>query len=133
MARDTLPDADPACLPVFQPHWWHRQDRLDARPVVWSLYNRPEDWEWKRYYGDVVSDAILVHKPSKHEFWVATGIGFYRLHDANCSCHRDTAGWFQRFQQYAFHRAFRHWRRTYDPQTRGLQLIKAQFASHFVY
>jgi hypothetical protein len=29
-------------LPRFAVRFWYRRDRLDARPVIWSLRNRPQ-------------------------------------------------------------------------------------------
>jgi hypothetical protein len=107
-------------LPTFRKLPWFRANRLDARPVAWSLRNRPEDWEWEH------EDYTIKHKPSNHVFWIANGWGFYALYEANCSC-MSTRGKFQRFQQFMFGRAFKHWRRnhgeSYDPD---------HFASHFV-
>lgn len=113
-------DTKPAELPTFRPRWWHREDRLDARPVMWSLRNRPEEWEWRH------QPYTITHRPSKHTFWVGNGWGFYSLYDADCSCTR-SRGRFQRFQQGAFGRAFRQWRRQQAPI-----IDQAQFAAHFV-
>lgn len=43
--------------PVFGPRW-HSRSRLDIRPVLWSLRNRPEEWQQGEY--------TLIHAPSKH-------------------------------------------------------------------
>ena len=116
-------------LPIFKRRRWFKDNRLDARPVAWSLRNRPEDWE---YPAD--SRRRLIHKPSKHEFWVSKwnvdGYGFYRLLEANCSCmSRSERGKFQPFQQGLFGRAYKHWRRQYD-KSNGVDA--EQFAAHFV-
>ena len=109
-------------LPTFEPRWWYRGDRLDARPVAWSLRNRPDDWQWHH------QPYTIEHKPSRHVFWVGNGWGFYRLYEANCSCtSRSRRGHFQRFQQGVFGRAYRHWRRHQAPP-----VDPQQFASHFV-
>jgi len=34
--------------PVFKWRWWYSDDRLDIRPVLWSLRNHPEEWEITR-------------------------------------------------------------------------------------
>lgn len=107
-------------LPTFKRRWWFKRDRLDARPVIWSLYNRPDDWEQTSQYR-------LTHKPSRHVFWVGNGYGFYGLYEANCSClSTSNRGRFQPFQQRAFHRAFLTWR---TPQLRE---NADHFAAHFV-
>lgn len=41
----------PKPLPTFKPRWWYNPRRLDARPVIWSLYNRPEEWTVSNYDG----------------------------------------------------------------------------------
>lgn len=114
-------EAVPASRPTFPRKWWFKSDRLDARPVAWSLYNRPDDWKLSD------SECRLIHTPSNHKFWVGNGLGSYRLYDANCSCFsRSNNGKFQIFQQVTFHRAFRHWNgaaNAVDPE---------HFAGHFV-
>src|SRR5258708_16177680 len=52
-------------LPTFEPRWWYRADRLDARPVIWSLKNRPE--EWTVNYGGR-PHYYLKHHPTNHTF-----------------------------------------------------------------
>lgn len=64
-------------LPTFKPRWWYSDQRFDARPVVWSLRNRPEEWEavdssfssgpgWSPVTGRYPDG--LRHKPSGHIF-----------------------------------------------------------------
>lgn len=109
-------------LPTFVPRWWHRRDRLDARPVAWSLRNRPQDWEWR------TEDTTIVHKPSKHVFWVGNGPMSYRLYDADCSC-TTTRGKFQRMQaRWVFGSAYQHWRTNHA----RAQFNPEHFAAHFV-
>jgi hypothetical protein len=115
----------PAKLPTFKPRWWYSSQRLDARPVAWSLINRPEDWEWGRYPNGEDGRLIILHKPSVHEFWVGSGRGFYRLHSADCGC-SSTRGRFQHFQQGLFHRAFTQWQDAHS------NYDTAHFADHFV-
>lgn len=62
--------AEPPKLPTFEPRWWHKPGRLDARPVMWSLRNRPDEWE----PADRPPVWLLRHKPSGHVFH----IGAYR-------------------------------------------------------
>src|SRR5262245_46164259 len=100
IAAVSVTEADET-LPAFKRRWWHSARRLDARPVVWSLRNRPQDWEWAH------REYTIRHKPSDHVFWVANGPGFYALYEANCSCtSRSDRGRFQRLQQWTCHFAF---------------------------
>lgn len=109
-------------LPVFKPLPWFRDDRLDARPVAWSLRNRPDDWD------EATPGYTIRHKPSDHTFWIWNGKGYYSLYAADCSCTtRSDRGRFQRFQQGIFHRAYRHWLRHRPPPVDA-----EQFAAHFV-
>src|SRR5690348_2170400 len=41
------PKAEARPLPIFKRRWWHSKNKLDARPMIWSLYNHPEEWEWR--------------------------------------------------------------------------------------
>lgn len=100
-------------LPTFKPRWWFRTGCLDARPVIWSIYNHPDEWTPTRY--------CLLHKPSQHEFWIDGRCHLYR---ANCSC-TSNGGNFQPFQQRAFRRAVRWWRAS--------QINTDGFAGHFVH
>ncbi len=63
-------------MPEFKPKWWYRSDRLDARPTIWSLENRPEEWR-------VVfqSDSVR-HEPSDH-YYTTYGTMF-----SMCTCSR---------------------------------------------
>lgn len=67
-------DAPKPTMPIFKRKWWYLADRLDARPVIWSLENKPEDWEAPAFTGSVR------HKPSDH-FYTSSGTMF-----ANCDC-----------------------------------------------
>lgn len=81
-------DAKPK-LPTFTKGWrfWWSDTRLDARPVIWSLYNHPEEWE-------VENDTpgyrtTIIHKPSRHVFVVGRFLDGEktRLRDSHsCSC-----------------------------------------------
>lgn len=110
-------------LPVFKRRWWHRSDRLDARPVLWSLRNRPEEWR--------PSYLTVLHVPSGHEFWCTWPCnGLYR---AGCSC--DTRGeenHFQVFQSFWFRLAAQRFVRAYREAERPASERAAQFASHFI-
>lgn len=117
-ARESKP------APVFGRRW-HSFSRLDIRPVLWSLRNRPEEWEQSEYR--------LTHTPSQHTFWIGNGFWFYSLHDANCSCTQVSGGKFSFIQkiQFSFAR-----RRVSEIQRslRSAQLAKinAQFSEHFM-
>lgn len=126
--RADVVETTKAPLPRFRPRWWFRSDRLDARPVAWSLRNHPEEWRWRQYGPGSFSDSVIEHIPSKHMFWVHMR-GYYRLHaDVDCSCtSASQGGRFQKFQQRMFGRAFRHWLRHQRPV-----VDSDQFAAHFV-
>lgn len=120
LAAAQSPPAEQPSVPVFPKRWWHSRKRLDIRPVLWSLRNRPGEWS--------VGEYRLLHVPSKHEFWIANGRGSYRLYHADCSCSSANRR-FSFLQQFLFHSAFRDWQRL----TRLDQDdINKQFASHFI-
>lgn len=111
-------------LPQFKPR--RNQSRLDFRPVIWSLRNRPDEWEWGHGH------YCIVHKPSRHEIWVSSGLEYYNLYNAGgCSCTRLSTrtkpSWWDRRR---FHSAFKAWRRSHG-QTDSAA-INRQFAAHFI-
>ena len=118
-------------LPEFKPRWWYSPDRLDARPVVWSLKNRPHEWNWRNYALDgsppTYSDMMLTHVPSQHHFWIGSAPYHYpRLDDDTiCSCATLSGRW-QMWQNPALRKAIREW----VAQKRGN--VFENFASHFV-
>jgi hypothetical protein len=121
----TKSDADTTpALPTFKPRWWYEPDRLDARPVIWSLRNRPQEWE-------ALHRGIFLrvrHKPSGHAF--VADICDTGLEDGNrCGCARST-GKFQIFQNWAFRRAARAFRDLPENQSHH---DPVHFASHFVH
>lgn len=117
------PDSYEAKMPVFGARW-HSWSRLDIRPVLWSLRNRPEEWEQLKYR--------LVHKPSNHQFWTANGLFFYSLHDANCSCTKVRGGGFSLIQKLQFAFARRHVLAIARRQASAeLAQINAHFTEHF--
>jgi len=122
-AQETVPAP---VLPTFRPRWWYRNYRLDARPVAWSLRNRPEDWRWN------TEGITLRHVPSDHVFWIANGS--YSLYTANCSCQKNTRGRFQRFQAlFVFRPAYRYWLRWQRlKQQQEMTHDPAHFAEHFI-
>ena len=107
-------------LPSFNPRWWYRSDRLDARPVIWSLKNRPEDWEQGEY------PWLIRHHPTGHVFSM---IPVRLVGPEDCSCvHRSNQGRFQLFQCFALERAI--WRKLHPPRP---PIDHEQFSAHFVY
>lgn len=87
--------------PPFSPRWWYNPTKVDARPVIWSLYTRPKDWK--------IGSHRAIHVPSGKEFWIANGIWFYHLDVLGVLGSRDEV-YFQPFQKFAFHRAYRYMR-----------------------
>lgn len=118
--------------PQFGPQPWHSRGYLDARPVIWSLRNRPEQWERRNVTGYDDNYCIMYHKPSRHSFY-ETGWG---LQSASCSCtgHPARGGRFSFAQRWQVRAAFRHWRRTWGRQQRLAEIskINEQFTAHFV-
>jgi hypothetical protein len=107
-------------LPEFKRRWWYLNDRLDARPALWSLKHRPGDWERR---GSGRYDLIVIHKPSGHRFLAYGG----RLLDNRCSCqgHKYQIG-----QSIKMTRAIAKWVRDHD---RPAHLaVNEQFRSHFI-
>ena len=121
-------DRAPATVPVFTKRPWHSRNHLDIRPVLWSLRNRPQDW-------NIGSGHYTIdHTPSQHEFWIANGFFFYGLYNANgCSCNHGGEGSFSLIQKFQFGSALRAWRRSQQSavQERRDQ-VNAQFSSHFI-
>lgn len=122
-------------LPTFEPRWWHSANKLDARPMIWSLYNRPQDWEFIP-----VGYPFFRHKPSGHSFYASrmdspSPIAKYRLANSEgCSCAMTTKR-YQRFQSWFVGRAYHHWRKTYWNPTHvhpAQEKVRNQFAAHFV-
>lgn len=75
-------------MPTFKRKWWYRADRLDARPVIWSLENCPEDWERHQHMRSWVR-----HKPSDH-CYSSDG----SMLAGNCDCSRYGFQWRQQKQ-----------------------------------
>lgn len=125
MLYDSKWDKKDSVAPVFGRRW-HSFSRLDIRPVLWSLRNRPEEWEQTEF--------TLDHVPSKHRFWTANGFWFYSLYEANgCSCQKVRHGSFSFIQKIQFAFARRTVARA-DRFKRNAELaaINTHFAEHFV-
>lgn len=119
-------EAKPDQLPTFKPRWWYRPHRLDARPVIWSLKNRPEEWEY-----DSHPPYWVQHIPSGHRFWIATFSGPAHLVSASgCGClQRSNRGRLQLFQSYALKRAAHQMIRARETPP---PVDHDHFAAHFV-
>jgi len=114
-----------SALPEFKPRWWYKADRLDARPVIWSLDNHPEEW---RVTHEGNYNLTITHIPSNHQFWSCLAMG-YRLYRADCSCSSSSSRKWQRFQFWTVGRAIRQWVRN----ERAKENIAENFHSHFVH
>lgn len=115
--------------PTFKPKWWYSANKLDARPVIWSLENHPEEWEAAGNPSPGQSFNIL-HKPSQHLFWVSSVLKQMNLRDGDhCSCQGRA---FQLGQSRTAYFAAQQW--LYNSAERGPtgQEISDQFVSHFV-
>ncbi len=103
-----------ATMPEFKRKWWYRRDCLDARATIWSLENRPEEWEanplyWPGYVRHVPSDHIY----SQHGNLIA--------HECGCSGYP-----FQRGQQARLAKAVRAF------IARQTAITQHQYQSHFL-
>lgn len=106
-------------LPTFKPRWWYSSRRLDARPVIWSLQNHPEEWAL------CSTRLTITHAPSHHTFWAFSVCrGLYSA--GGCGCETSEAK-FQLFQHGAYKRALRAWGRAVRAP-----VDRERFASHFV-
>lgn len=126
MLYDPKWKSETAQAPTFGRRW-HSWSRIDIRPVLWSLRNRPEEWHQDGY--------TLVHKPSKHGFWTGNGFWFYGLYDSNnCSCtSRPSHGRFSLIQKFQFGLARRTVARLERTRANAeLVGINSQFAEHFL-
>lgn len=108
-------------LPVFKRRWWYSCNKLDARPLLWSLRNRPSEW----YYVPEHFHSYFEHKPSKHRLTQVISLAMSRMYDwrlsAECSC---SGSEFQLGQQQQINREI------------GRLLasrVSAQFAAHFIH
>lgn len=106
-------------LPGFRPRWWYHPGKLDARPVIWSLYNHPEEWRWS------MAGYRIEHEPSGHEFRIWGG---RRLMSVDCGC-SSASGW-QFMQVFALAFAMRRWRKW---EARRPTSLHQNFASHFIH
>lgn len=116
-----VPTAMADALPVFKSRWWYSDKRLDARPVIWSLDNRPEEWV---LLGPGKDHERLCHMPSDHKLWTR-GLIKGDL-QARCSC--SGRGW-QIFQRASLRRAMNRWIRKHGARP----ALAEQFAAHFVH
>ncbi len=95
-------------VPTWKPRWWYDLRKLDARPVIWSLKNRPQDWRYDRYPRPIT----IIHTPSNHEFWITMGSSYLYRTDG-CGCQRSKEQKFQKGQHFRLRWALRQWNRHY--------------------
>jgi hypothetical protein len=105
-------------MPTFPPR--RDRSRLDLRPVIWSLYNQPEDWRLDEY-------KRLVHLPTHHKFKANSLFFCGKIVAAPCNCGTILRrGTFR--DRLAMRRAFKVWKRDYH-----FAAIQKHFAGHFVH
>lgn len=117
-------------MPEFRPKWYFSDSKVDARPMLWSLENCPEDWEpigyhnpkpanWSAVYG-------LRHKPSNHTLY---GIKYLPTLRADCGCNGRE---FQPFQVGKVRLACRRWLDSngFGPEAEA-EARRQQFRAHF--
>jgi hypothetical protein len=97
------PEVDQKKPPEFTRRWWYSSRRLDARPLAWSLVNRPHEWAWS-------SQNLIVHMPSTHIYWIGTNQKAFQYDAPYCNCQSASRGRFQRGQQRMFRNAFNTWK-----------------------
>lgn len=120
------PEVTRAVMPVFKRRWWQGK-KLDHRPVVWSLRERPEEWRIDMS-GNQMTQAF--HRPSTHSFRLDMG-PWVKLYSSNeCSC--------QRFaRSFTLIGSFRVWGAAYDlahrndPPKPNPVDVHRQFCGHF--
>ena len=134
-ARVDAPAPQP---PVFKRRWWYSDHKHDGRPVLWSIENRPQDWEALDHQLAPIQpntdrDAYYFrHKPSKHVFRVFPyGRGFSLDDSTRCGCSHSSD--FQWFHAGALRRAYHKWTVAHgiDSASRHRRGA-ARFQSHFV-
>ncbi len=108
--------------PVFKARWWYSSERLDARPVIWSLDHRAHEWGVD-FPG--TSYETLRHKPSRHEMYSGRGM-LKGMMQAECSC--SGRPW-QLGQRKAVCQAIDRWRAAHGVDGRSLS---EQFSAHFI-
>lgn len=112
--------------PTFKARWWHRHNRIDVRPVIWSLINKPQDWKLSRpyYYW---RGHIITHVTTRHDFRVGKTPFSCRMDDTTrCECQRQSnGGRFQPFQKLAF------WMAAKSFISKHEKVDQNHFANHF--
>jgi hypothetical protein len=112
-------------FPTLRPR--RNKRRLDLRPAIWSLRNRPEEWKMS------LPGYIVIHIPSDHRFWISFGSYAMPYLTGECSCEeipsRNAPSFIDRWN---FMLAFRAWRKgRLNRESDGMVNINRQFASHF--
>lgn len=119
-------------LPVFKPRFWWSPDRLDVRPVLWSMRNKPEDWAVQRLPRPRFDGGWMLHTPSQHSFqvggfWAGDRAGL--RNSRNCGCSQSSKK-FHTGQAHRFNRmAWKFFRA--EGARQGVAVAK-EFHSHFV-
>lgn len=118
-------------FPSAERRWFFRDGRLDARPIIWSLRNCPQDWV-PNYVGDGTLYE-LTHKKTDHAiraYWASD----YRMSSSSrCGC--SNTQW-QPFQTRQLGRAIKGWKRWNAAQgivhPNSSEAINKQFRNHFI-
>lgn len=111
----------PVSPPIYAPRWWYSRGRHDARPIAWSLRNRPQDWSIR--HADGGDFAYLTHKPSNHVFRV--GSNQVPVLERRTSCDCSYIQKYQQFQRRDLRKAYLHFL-TKDGT------MATHFAEHFI-
>jgi|SRR5215469_195367 len=108
--------------PRFEKFDGYDPNKLDARPLIWSLENKPEEWSYPGPRPDNHALAFyLRHEPSNHLFNISWHENLCGLAAAECSCHA-TSHQFQTGQALELYAAAVAWDK---------EMIRRQFAEHF--
>lgn len=109
-------------MPTFKPRFWYDPNKLDARAMIWSLDNRPQDWE----HSGEPSYGYFTHIPSGHRFldhtWYQGGV----LSNTDCDCSSRSQ------YQFGHTRAVKNAMRKLFDRTVNAWAINEQFANHFI-
>jgi hypothetical protein len=132
--------------PSFKPRFWYHRNRLDARPVIWSMDNHPEEWEaysiWSNGKDRVTGRrnwyqlGYMLHIPSNHKFCVDRGSTAYLASapglepGSECGCRSASRGRLQPFHSMAIKDAASRW---FDKKFPEPVLDHEHFKSHFLH
>lgn len=101
----------PKVMPKFEAPIHFHPNRLDARPLIWLLENKPEEWSYP-YARPISLDSpfLIRHGESEHEpnhDYVAD-LHESQLYRADCDCSHSSRR-FQEGQSEQFHAAAKAW------------------------